>query len=206
METSKCKICRRTGTKLFLRGERCLSAKCAMVKRPYAPGVKVKKFRKTVSEYGKELTEKQKLKNFYHLREKQFSNYVKTILEKKGRVGDASLLLIKKLEHRLDNVIFRLGFALSRAKARQLVSHGHFLVNGRKTDIPSYQTKIGDKIRLRAQSEKKTVFKEGSKKEDLPAWLRYDPEKKEAEVIGEAFVEESALPAEIASVFEFYSK
>lgn len=206
VDKSKCKICRRAGTKLFLRGDRCLSAKCAMVKRPYSPGVKAKKVRKNVSEYGKELAEKQKLKNWYYLSEKQFGNYVKDILQKRGKVEDTSLALIKKLEHRLDNVIFRIGFASSRASARQMVTHGHFWVNGKRVDIPSYETRKGDKVSIRPGSVKKAIFKENIKEDEVPSWIKYDSVKKEAEIIGDAFLEESAIPAEIASIFEFYSR
>ena len=114
MKNTKCKICRRLGVKLFLKGERCLSPKCAMVKRDYAPGEKGKRRRRTFSEYGKELREKQKLKNWYNLRERQFRNYVKEVLAKRGKVEDAGSLLVEKLESRLDNVVFRMGFVSSR--------------------------------------------------------------------------------------------
>lgn len=206
MKESKCKICRRTGTKLFLRGERCSSGKCAIVKRPYAPGMKSKKTRRTVSEYGKELAEKQKLKNWYNLKEKQFAGYVKDVLEKRGKEADTGLTLIKKLESRLDSVIFNLGFTPSRAKAWQMVSHGHFLVNNKKVDIPSYKVKKGDKITIRPQSAKKAIFKNIPKQEDIPTWIKYSSQKGEAEIVGEPFLDESSLPAEIASVFEFYSR
>ena len=145
MQKSDCKICRRVGTRLFLKGERCSSSKCAMVKRPYAPGLKKKKVRGRVSEYGKELIEKQKLRNWYNLSEKQFRNYIKGILEKRGKVEDAGQLLIKKLESRLDSVIFSIGFASSKTEARQMVSHGHFKVNKRKINIPSCQIRKGEK-------------------------------------------------------------
>jgi len=141
MIENKCKICRRVGEKLFIKGDRCMSPKCAMVKRPYPPGMKAKKVKRTVTEYGKELREKQKLKKWYILREKQFSKYVEEVLEKRGKTGDAGVLLIKKLETRLDNVVFRMGFASSRVQARQFVSHGHFLVNGKLIDVPSYHVK-----------------------------------------------------------------
>lgn len=131
MQGNKCKICRRAGVKLFLRGERCFSTKCAMIKRPYPPGKRIKK-RKSLSEYGKELKEKQKLKNWYNLSEEQFSKYVKKALGKRGKVEDARTFLMKELESRFDNVIFKLGWASSRSQAQQMVSHQHFLVNGKK--------------------------------------------------------------------------
>lgn len=209
MVNNKCKICRRLGTKLFLKGEKCLSPKCLMVKKPYPPGQKRTKRPRPFSEYGKELREKQKLKNWYNLKEKQFRNYVKEVLEKRGRVEDAGNLLIKKLESRLDNVVFRMGFALSRSQARQFVSHGHFLVNGRKNDIPSRQVKKGDIISLHPSSVGKTIFKDlktNLKKYQPPSWIKLNPEKLEGEIIGGPSLDEAAPPAEISAVFEYYSR
>ena len=209
MINSKCKICRRLGIKLFLKGERCLSPKCPMVKRPYPPGQRRKKPVRSSSEYGKELREKQKLKNWYNLRERQFRKYVREVLEKRGKVEDAPTLLIRILESRLDNVIFKLGFSSSRAKAKQLVSHGHFLVNNKSVDIPSYQVKKGDKILLKPNSRKKNNFQNLStilKKYQPPSWLSLDSEKLEGEVMGEPSLDEAAPPTKISSIFEFYSK
>lgn len=206
---AKCKICRRVGEKLFLKGERCLLPKCAIVRRPYPPGLKRKKRGRPPSEYAKELKEKQKLRNWYNLREKQFKNYVKGVLKKKGRVKDAPGLLIKLLESRLDNAIFRLGFTLSRDKARQLVSHGYFLVNKRAMNIPSHQLKKGDVVSLKPQkTEKKIVenFKQLMKKYQTPNWLKLDKAKLEGEVVGVPNLEEVAPPVEISTIFEFYSK
>ena len=143
MESSKCKICRRLGVKLFLKGERCLSPKCPMVKRPYPPGQKRKRRKGSPSEYAIQLGEKQKLKIWYNLAERQFKNYIKKVLEKRARIEDAASELIRILESRLDNVVFRLGFTPSRAQSRQLVSHGFFLVNGKPINIPSYSLKQG---------------------------------------------------------------
>lgn len=209
MQDRKCKICRRLGIKLFLKGDRCLSPKCAMIKRPYAPGQKAKKRRGNISEYGKELKEKQKLKNWYNLSEKQFRNYVKEILEKRSKVEDAGESLLKKLESRFDNIVFQMGFAPSRPKARQIISHGFFLVNGRKVNIPSCHLKKGDKISLQAKASKKTGFQDLSvalKKHKAPSWIKLDAAKLEAEIIGEPSLEEMVPPAEISSIFEFYSK
>ena len=206
---AKCKICRRVGEKLFLKGERCLLPKCAIVRRPYPPGLKRKKRGRPPSEYAKELKEKQKLRNWYNLRETQFKNYVKGVLKKKGRVKDAPGLLIKLLESRLDNVIFRLGFTLSRDKARQLVSHGYFLVNKRALNIPSHQLKKGDVVSLKPQkTEKKIVenFKQLMKKYQTPNWLKLDKAKLEGEVVGAPTLEEAAPPVEMSTIFEFYSK
>jgi small subunit ribosomal protein S4 len=209
MKNNKCKICRRVGVKLFLKGDRCLSTKCAMIKRPYPPGEKSKKRRSAFSEYGKELKEKQKLKNWYNLTERQFRKYVKEVLEKRGKVEDAGALLIRKLESRLDNVVFQMGFALSRAQARQVISHGYFLINGRKINIPSYQVKKGDKITLHPKTSRKTIFQNLSpvlKKHKAPSWIKVDSAKLEAEIVGQANLEEAAVPVEISSIFEFYSK
>lgn len=192
-----------------MKGERCLSPKCAMVKRPYAPGQKAKKVRQIVSAYGKELKEKQKLKNWYNLTEKQFSNYIMDILGKKSRAGDASVMLLIKLESRLDNVVFQMGFASSRVQARQIVSHGFFLVNAKKVNIPSYRVKKGDKISLRPQAGKKAPFQNltvSLKNHKAPSWIKIDAQKLEAEIINKPALENVVPPAEISSIFEFYSK
>ncbi|MBL7142118.1 MAG: 30S ribosomal protein S4 [Candidatus Pacebacteria bacterium] len=209
MNVSKCKICRRAGIKLFLRGERCSSQKCPMIKKPYPPGPKAKKRVKSLSEYGKELREKQKLKNWYNLEEKQFRNYVKDILKARGKVTDAGAALIKTLESRLDNVVFRLGFAPSKFAARQMVSHSHLMVNDRPINISSYLVKKGDKISVNPNSLKKTIFQKLSstlKKYNPPSWLKLDAEKLEAKVIDSPNLEEAVPPAELSAIFEFYSK
>lgn len=195
--------------KLFLKGERCLSPKCPMVKRSYPPGQKGKRRKGPPSEFGKELREKQKLKILYNLDEKQFKNYVKKVLERKGKVGDLSTFLIKILELRLDNVIFRLGFAQSRVQAKQLVSHNFFLVNGKPVNFPSYQLKKGDVINIKPQKTKKSIFqnlKNLLKKYKTPSWFELNFEKLEAKVIGEPKLEEVAPPVEISAIFEYYSK
>jgi small subunit ribosomal protein S4 len=181
-----------------------------MIRKPYPPGQKGKR-RKVggLSEYGKELAEKQKLKIWYNLDERQFKKYVKEVLAFRGKVEDATLLLIEKLEMRLDNVIFRLGFASSRIQARQLVSHGHFLVNGKKVNIPSFQLKKGDKISPHPRFLKSKFFKNLEpklKKQKPPSWLFFNLEKLEAEVKNLPTVEEAAPPAEISSIFEYYSR
>jgi len=186
-----------------------LSPKCPIIRKPYAPGKKGKKRPRPLSEYGKELREKQKLKNWYNLQERQFRNYVIAALEARKKVEDTAAFLIELLESRLDNVVFKLGFANSRAKARQMVSHGHFLVNDRPIDVPSYKVKIGDKISLKPVSVKKNAFRNlaaALKKYTPPSWLKLDAEKLEGKVQKLPTLEESAPPAEIASIFEFYSK
>jgi len=206
---AKCKICRRIGVKLFLRGEKCLSPKCPMIKKAYPPGQKRKRRPIPPSEYGKELRERQKLKNWYNLKERQFKNYVKKVLDRRGKVEDTSELLIKILEIRLDNVVFRLGLSASRLQARQLVSHGHFLVNGKSIDTPSYQVKNGDIILVKPQKIKKANFqnlKNLLKKYKPPSWLELNAEKLEGRVIGEPTIEEAAPPVEVSSIFEYYSR
>lgn len=187
----------------------CGREKCALKRRPYPPGQKGKRRQAGFSEYGKQLREKQKLKNLYHLRERQFKKYVKEVLEKRGRVEDAANLLIRKLESRLDNVVFRLGFARSRAQARQLVSHGHFLVNGKAINIPSHQLKKGDLVSFKPQKSKKATFqniKNMLKRYKTQSWLELNAEKLEGRVIGEPSIEEVAPPVEISTIFEYYSR
>ena len=210
MQNAKCKICRRLGIKLFLKGEKCLSPKCLMIKKSYPPGEKRKRKTRPLSEYGKELREKQKLKNWYNLKEKQFGKYVKEILRKKGRAEDPSAQLIKILESRLDNVVFRLGFSPSRQISRQMVSHKHFLVNDKLVNIPGYLVKKGDRVTLNKKSSKKNIFQNvvvSLKKHNPPAWLKLDIKKLEGKVIGQPSIEEEAAPpVEISAIFEYYSK
>jgi len=180
-----------------------------MIKRPYPPGQKKKRRPTPPSEYGKALKEKQKLKNWYNLKERQFKNYIKKILEKRGRVEDASNLLIKTLESRLDNIVFRLGLATSRAQARQLVSCGHFLVNDKSINTPSYLVRKGDTILIKEQKAKKAIFqnlKNLLKKHKTPSWLELDIDKLGGKVIGEPNPEEIAPPVEISAIFEYYSR
>ena len=222
VKNSKCKICRRLGVKLFLKGERCLTQKCPMVKRSYPPGQKKKRRTRALSEYGEELREKQKLKKWYNLEERQFRKYVKKILEShQGGKKDVLISLIKTLESRLDNVVFRLGIAASRPQARQLISHGHFLVNAKPVDIPGYLVKKGDKIRISPSSRKKNIFQNLPtllKTHKTPSWLELNFEKPstraklgaglglEGKVIGAPSLEEAVPPAEVSLIFEYYSR
>ena len=179
-----------------------------MIRKSYPPGQKKKRRRSPLSEYGRELKEKQRLKLWYNLKEAQLKKYVKQALSKKGR-GETASFLIKKLENRLDNLIFRSGFAASRAQARQLVTHGYFLVNGKKVKSPSYQAKKGDKITISPSKEGKKIvqgLKARLKKYQPPSWLKLEKEKLEGEVIGAPVLEEAALPVELSSIFEFYSR
>lgn len=209
MKDVKCKICRRLKVKLFLKGEKCLSPKCPMIKRAYPPGKRRKRKPTSLSEYGKELLERQKLKNWYNLKERQLKNYVKKILERRQKSEDASSLLIKSLEHRLDNVVFRLGFTISRIQAKQLVSHGYFLVNRKSIKASAFQVKKGDIISIKPQKIKKTIFqnlKNMLKKYNPPSWLELDIEKLEGKVVAEPRLEEAAPPVEISTIFEHYSR
>lgn len=180
-----------------------------MVRKPYHPGDKVKKLRKTVSEYGKQLNEKQKLRNWYNLRERPFKKYIKLVMGSRGKVADAESLLIGLLEKRLDNVAYRLGFAPSRVSARQMISHRHFMVNGRSMNIPSHSVKTGDLITLKPASAKKKIFTNivaTLKKQKPPAWLQLNAEKMEGKVVGEPSLLEANPPSEISYILEFYSR
>ncbi len=204
-----CKICRRLGQKLFLKGEKCFSPKCPMIKKAYPPGARKKRRKSSGSEYGWELAEKQRLRHYYNLSETQFRNYVKNILKGREKVEDAGLLLIRKLEKRLDNVVYKLGFAKSRKEARQLVSHGYFLVNSKPVNIPSFELKKGDKISIRETKKKKTLIKNLSvtlKNYQPPTWLKLDKNKLEGELIGEPTKQDVGVPVDISAIFEFYSR
>jgi len=209
MTNAKCKICRRLGEKLFLKGDKCMSAKCAMVKRPFAPGQKAKKRRSALTEFGREMREKQKAKKWYNISELQFKKYVFEVMENRGKGVDVVSSLIQKLESRLDNIVFRMGWAKSRSQARLLVTHGHFLVNGKKVDVPSYRTKANDVISVRAGSKGKENLKDLAgvmKKYSLPKWLSFDENKLEGKIIRLPSAEDIQVPAEISSIFEHYSR
>lgn len=172
-----CKLCRREGEKLFLKGQRCFTPKCAFERRSYPPGEhgKDSQFRRRrVSDYSRQLREKQKTRRVYGITERQFRRYYRTALQERGMTGEN---LLRLLERRLDNVVFRLGYAESRAQARTLVTHGHFNVNGRRTDIPSMLIKEGDEIEVREGSRKRTYFKqlpEIAESKTVPDWLERD--------------------------------
>ncbi len=205
----QCKTCRRLGEKLFIKGERCLSQKCALTRRAYAPGPQKKRKGGAPSDYKKSLNEKQALKKWYGLSEKQFKRYVEETLAKMGKVENVADELIKKLETRLDNTIFRLGFATTRTHARQMVSHSFFLVNGKPVNIPSYQVKKGDVITIKETKKKKPVFNslsESLKRKEVPVWLNLNKEKLEGKPVGEPSLAEVNPPAEISLIFEFYSR
>lgn len=180
---SKCKICRRAGEKLFLKGERCFTPKCAVVRKPYPPGVHAQRSRRGLSEYGTQLREKQKLRNLYHLRENQFRNYVKRAIDMKGR--DAGDVLLELLTFRLDNMVFLTGFAQSRSFARQLVSHGHVQVNGKYVTVPSFMVRIGDAVTLTDRIWERPHMQNVAQllsKYKPPAWITLDASQKKAVV------------------------
>ncbi|TSC80180.1 MAG: small subunit ribosomal protein S4 [Parcubacteria group bacterium Gr01-1014_29] len=180
---SKCKICRRAGEKLFLKGDRCFTPKCAVARKPYPPGVHTRPSRRGLSEFGMQLREKQKLRNLYQIREAQFSNYVHKAMASKG--ADAADALLQSLALRLDNMVFQAGFAQSRSVARQVVSHGHARVNGRKTTIPSYALRVGDTVTLSDRIWKSAVMKNIEpvlQKYVPPAWIILDGDRKTATI------------------------
>ena len=201
----QCRICRREGQKLFLKGSRCYSDKCSVTRRNYAPG-EHGQGKKKLSEYGTQLREKQKTKSFYGVGEKQFRKYFEIAESKKGITGEN---LLQILESRLDNVIYRVGFGSSRAQARQLVNHGHFDVNGVKTDIPSYLVKPGDVITVRENKKDSKTLKENIEANNarpIPEWLEKNNEKLEAKVLRLAAREDVDLPVEEHLIVELYSK
>ncbi len=197
---------RALGMKLFLKGERCNSPKCAMIRRPYKPGVHGKsRRRKSQSEYGQQLLEKQRIKTSYGLKEAQMSRIFKSALSKTG--GAIGEIIVSLLERRLDNVIFRLGFASSRIVARQFISHGHFLVNGRKVTIPSLAVKSRDIISIKPASRNLLIFKELPniiKKYEAPDWLVIDKEKLEGKVV--SLPKNIEIPFDINLVVDYYSR
>lgn len=198
-----CRLCRREGQKLFLKGERCYSGKCALEKRAYAPG-QHGQGRKKSSDYGLQLREKQKAKRFYGLQETQFRNLFDKAAAKKGITGENLLIL---LETRLDNVVFRMGLASSRKEARQLVTHGHFTVNGKKADIPSMQLKPGDVVAVKEKSTSSPKFKEIKEMTiSTPAWVTIDTQKLEGKVLAMPTRDQIDTPVEEHLIVELYSK
>ena len=200
-----CRLCRREGTKLFLKGDRCFSEKCAIERRNYPPG-QHGQTRPRFSDYGMQLREKQKVKRIYGLLEKQFENTMSAANRMKGRTGENLLSL---LERRLDNVVFRLGFATSRAEARQLVRHGHFLVNGRRATIPSMLVRPGTKITLAEGSRQITRIAgalEALERRSVPSWLEIDKDNFEGTVKALPVRDEITLPIQEQLIVELYSR
>ena len=196
-----CKRCRREGVKLFLKGERCLTPKCAFVRRSYSPGVHGMR-RSRLTEYGQQLREKQKAKAIYGILEQQFRKYYDQLNQGKG---DKTMLGL--IERRLDNVVYRLGFASSRRQARQMISHNSFLVNNKKMNIPSYQVKMGDTIIFKNKDNKFIKEIKNNQKRNTPvSWLKYDPSKMIGEVTSLPKKEDLGVDVEERLIIEYYSK
>ena len=204
-----CKLCRREGVKLMLKGERCLSPKCAIERRNFPPGQHGQNYRRRqMSDFGVQLREKQKVRRIFGVLEKQFQRHFATAARMKGITG-ANLLQV--LERRLDNVVYRLGFADSRPQARQIVRHGHFVVNGRKTNIPSFLVKVGDEISVRPESRSRTYFRDLDasgvlRKKAIPEWLSLDPDALAGRVLRLPERSEMDLAVNEQLVAEWYSR
>jgi small subunit ribosomal protein S4 len=201
-----CRLCRREGMKLFLKGERCYTDKCAIEKRNVPPGQHGRARKAKMAGYGIQLREKQKVKRTYGVLESQFRRYFEAADRQKGVTGE---LLLQMLERRLDNVVYRLGFATSRAQARQLVRHGHFLVNGKKVDIPSFAVRSGDQIAIRSGSAQNPAIQhamEEVKGRGIPEWLNFDPASLAGRISQLPTREQINLPVQEQLIVELYSK
>ncbi|KMT21213.1 30S ribosomal protein S4 [Clostridium cylindrosporum] len=198
-----CKLCRREGVRLYLKSEKCYGDKCPIARRPYAPG-QHGQGRKKLTNYGIQLREKQKAKRIYGVLESQFRGYYEDAERQRGIAGEN---LVRILETRIDNVIYRLGFGGSRPEARQLVRHGHFTVNGKKVTIPSYQVEVGDVIALKDKSKASEKFKAMAETvAHTPAWLTVDKDKMEASVVALPVREDVDIPVNETLIVELYSK
>ena len=203
---ARCRLCRREGGKLFLKGTRCFTDKCAIERRGYAPGEHGKSRRVKETNYGQQLREKQKARRIYGLLERQFRHYFSKASTTKGVTGEA---LLQMLERRLDNIIYRLGFALSHSQARQLVRHGHFKVNGRNVDIPSYLVKAGDEISVRDKSKSLAVILtslEARKGAWVPEWLEVSAERLTGRMLSIPTRQSITVPINEQLIVELYSK
>jgi small subunit ribosomal protein S4 len=201
-----CRLCRAEGTQLFLKGKRCMSAKCAVVKRKSPPGVRGKKRMVKTSDYGVKLREKQKVRKMYGLLEKQFYNTFVKADKKLGKAGDNLLIF---LERRLDNIVYISHFASSRNQARQLISHGHFQINGKKVNKPSFIVKVGDVIEAKQKSKNLGVVRESLKnisKKGAPSWMEIDENEVKAKVLQLPTREDIQIPANEQLIVEYYSK
>jgi small subunit ribosomal protein S4 len=201
-----CRLCRREGTKLFLKGTKCLSDRCPLEKRNFAPGQHGKDRKAKIVGYGLQLHEKQKAKRMYFTLEGQFREYYEKANRATGVTGE---LLIQQLERRLDNVAFRLGFAISRRQARQVVRHGHVTVNGKKVNIPSYQVNVGDEIAIRASAKKLLIVEQGAQyaaQNPVPAWLEANFDTFTGRVLSLPRRKDVNLPINEQLIVELYSK
>lgn len=200
-----CKLCRREGEKLYLKGERCYTGKCSIGRRAYAPG-QHGQARKKLSEYGIQLREKQKLRRIYGVLERQFEGYFLIAERKKGITGEN---LLQVLESRLDNIIYRIGLGVSRKEARQLVRHGHFTVNGRKVNIPSYLVKPGDVVAVKESSLSSDKIKQNlefAAGHNIPEWIEYDPNNHVAKIKALPRREQLDIPVQEHLIVELYSR
>ncbi|MEW6097065.1 MAG: 30S ribosomal protein S4 [bacterium] len=202
---SNCKICRRVGEKLFLKGARCISEKCSLTLRNYPPGLKGQEQRRKISDYATQLQEKQKVRHIYGILERQFRNYYTKAATQKGITGENLLVL---LERRVDNTVYRLGWAESRAQARQLVRHNHIIVNGRKVNIPSFLVKAEDTIQIKPKSQNriKEILKISASPKGVPSWLEMDEDKLSAKVVCLPNRQDIDLPINESLIVALYSK
>ena len=203
---SVCRLCRREGMKLFLKGSKCFSDKCPIEKRNFAPGQHGKDRKAKIVGYGLQLREKQKTKRIYFTQEGQFRNYFEKAARSKGVTGEK---LLQQLERRLDNVVYRLGFGMSRRQARQLVRHGHVQVDGRKVNIPSYEVSVGEEIDIREGSRKLSLLeqaKEFASHQNSPNWLEIDRDGYKGRVLALPKREDINLPVNEQLIVELYSK
>jgi small subunit ribosomal protein S4 len=203
---ARCRLCRREGMKLFLKGARCFTDKCAFERRGYAPGQHGKNRRAKETNYGLQLREKQKARRIYGLLERQFRNFFVKASESKGVTGE---VLLQMLERRLDNVVFRLGLAPSRSAARQMVRHRHFAVNGRTVDIPSFQVRVGDEVTVREKSKDLTVIKsslEARKGQGIPDWMELNADRLAGRVLHIPTRASIPVPINEQLIVELYSK
>lgn len=202
---SKCKVCRRVGEKLFLKGTRCVSEKCSLTLRNYPPGLKGQERRKKISDYAIQLQEKQKVRHIYGVLEQQFRNYYAKAATQKGITGENLLVL---LERRLDSTVYQLGWAESRAQARQLVRHNHVLVNGKNVNIPSFLVKAEDTIGIKTKSQNriKEILKTSASPKGIPSWLEMDEDKLLAKVVCIPNRQDIRFPINEALIVALYSK
>jgi small subunit ribosomal protein S4 len=204
---AKCRKCRRAMEKLFLKGDRCNTPKCAIIRRASLPGVHGKKSKRGLSEYGMQLAAKQKIKRIYGVLERQFRKHFDEVKNKPGVIGD---LFIARLEMRLDNVVYRIGLASSRTQARQIVNHGLIKLNGRKLDIPSALIKIGDIVSISSSKEKKNYFKNLEpvikNKKDFPTWIEFNVGKMEGKILSTPTKDATGINVDVQMVVEYYSR
>ncbi len=204
---AKCRKCRRAMEKLFLKGDRCNTPKCAIIRRASLPGVHGKKPKRGLSEYGMQLAAKQKIKRIYGILERQFRKHFDEVKNKPGVIGD---LFIARLEMRLDNVVYRMGLANSRTQARQIVSHGFVRLNGKRLNIPSALVKVGDVVSINSSKEKNNYFKNLEQviknKKDFPVWIEFNASKMEGKIVSTPTKDATGINVDVQMVVEYYSR